>query len=124
MTATLSKTGFGTPLAVAALAAAGCFWMASAQAQDRPPMGQGPGMGGPGMGMSGPGMGGPGGVAGPGMMRMGPPPILTATDKYVYVLRGETLYQFSADGLKLLAKSELPRPEPRDPHDGKSPPRK
>ena len=106
------KTGFCTPLAVAALAAAGYCWMASAQAQDRPPTPQGPAMGGPG------------GMAGPGMMRMGPPPILTATDKYVYVLRGETLYQFSADGLRLLAKSELPRPEPREPQDGKSPARK
>ena len=48
MTAMCLKTGFGTPLAVAVVAAAGYFWMASAQAQDRPPMGQGPGMGGPG----------------------------------------------------------------------------
>ena len=117
MTAIRSKSGFGTPLAVAVLVAAGLLGMASAQAQDRPPPGQGP--------MGGPGMGAPGGNAGPGMMRMGPPPAaLTATDKYVYVLRGETLYQFSADGLRLLAKSELPRPEPRDQPDGKGPPRK
>ena len=119
------KTRFGTLLAGTVCMATVCVWMEPAKAQDRPPMGPGQGMGGPGMG--GPGMGGPGGpggMGGPGMMRMGPPPTLTATDKYVYVLRGETLYQFSADGLKLLAKSELPRPEPREQSDGKGPPRK
>jgi hypothetical protein len=57
-------------------------------------------------------------------MRMGPRPVITATDKYVYVLRGDTLFQFSADGLKLLARAELPRPEPRESPDGKGPPRK
>ena len=72
----------------------------------------------------GPGMGVPGGMQGPAMMRMGPPVTMAATDKYLYVLRGEMLFQFSADGLKLLARSELPRPEPREPHDSKSPPRK
>ena len=81
-------------------------------------------MGGQGMGMGEQGMGQPSGMPGPGMMRVGPQPILTATDKYVYVLRGETLYQFSTDGLKLLAKSELPRPEPREQRDGKNPPQK
>ena len=106
-----------TLVAGAALFAAGFSWTGPAQAQDRPPMGQGPGTGGPGMG-------GPGGAGSPGMMRIGPPPVITATEKYVYILRGETLYQFSADGLKLLAKSELPRPEPREFPDGKGPPRK
>ena len=106
------KARFGSLLAGAAIVAGGYLWMESTRAQDRPPMGQGPGMGGPS------------GMGGPGMMRMGPPPLMTATDRYVYVLRGDTLYQFSADGLRLLAKSELPRPEPREPHDGKGPPRK
>ena len=103
------KTMSGTLVAGAALFAAGFSWTGPAQAQDRPPMGQGPGTGGPGS---------------PGMMRIGPPPVMTASEKYVYILRGETLYQFSADGLKLLARSELPRPEPREFPDGKGPPRK
>ena len=33
---------------------------------------------------------------------------VAASDRYVYVLRGSTLYQYSADGLKLVAKAELP----------------
>ena len=109
MTTIRLKTAFGALLTGAALVAGGYLWMESTNAQERPPMGQG--------------MAGPGGM-GPGMMRMGPPPTMTATDKYVYVLRGDMLYQFSTDGLKLLAKSELPRPEPREHHDGKGPPRK
>ncbi|MGC4044920.1 MAG: hypothetical protein QM758_14090 [Armatimonas sp.] len=59
--------------------------------------GQGGGFpGGPPMGMMG--MGGGGGAS------------ITATDKYVYVLRGNTLYQFAAEGLKMLGKAELPQP--------------
>ena len=115
MTTMRLKAVCGTLVGGAALFAVGYLWTAPAQAQDRPPMGQGPGMGGPGMGGQG---------MGPGMMRMGPPPAIVATEKYVYVLRGETLYQFSADGLRLLARSELPRPEPREFPDGKGPPRK
>ena len=103
-------------LAMAVVVAAGLWMQAALAQQDRPPMGQGPGMGG--HGMHGPGMGGHG--MGPGMMHMGPPAILEATDKYVYVLRGDTLFQYSADGLKLLARAELPRPEPRDYPDGKA----
>ena len=123
MTTKRLKCGLGTPLAVAVLA--GTFWIMSAQAQERTPTTQGPQMGGQGMRM-GPQQGTrkPGGMQGPGMMPMGPPPLLTATDKYVYVLRGETLYQFSTDGLKLLARSELPRPEPREQRDGRNPPQK
>ena len=108
-----------TTLVVGALISAACLAQ-FAQAQDRPPMGQGPGMGGSGMhgsGMSGHGMG-------PMCIMLGPPAILEATDKYVYVLRGDTLFQYSADGLKLLARAELPRPEPRDRPDGKAAPGK
>lgn len=71
------------------------------------PPGGGQGFGGPG------GQGfGPGGQGrGMGMMGMGPAPSITATDKYVYILRGDQLLQYSADGLKLVAKTTLPRPE-------------
>jgi hypothetical protein len=109
MTTMRLKTAFGTVLTGVALVAGGYLWMEATPAQERPPMA--------------PGMARPDGM-GPGMMRMGPPPTMTATDKYVYVLRGDTLYQFSTDGLKLLAKSELPRPEPHENQDAKGPPRK
>ena len=36
---------------------------------------------------------------------------ITATEKHVYVLRGDQLLQYSVDGLKLTAKATLPRPE-------------
>jgi hypothetical protein len=101
----------------AALAAA----CSLAQAQDRPPPPGGPGM----AEHDKPGMGAPGmRDHRMMMMRMMSRPTMTATDKYVYILRGDTLYQFSADGLKLLGKAELPRPEPREHHEGKAPPRK
>jgi len=35
-------------------------------------------------------------------------PVVTATERYVYVLRGDTLLQYSAEGLKLIAKTTLP----------------
>jgi hypothetical protein len=77
--------------------------------------GMGPGMGGPGMGQGGPGMGqGMPGMGGPGMMGMmpgmgrpGQTPVMVATAEYVYILRGNTLYQFSAKELKLLNKVTL-----------------
>lgn len=87
--------------------------------QERPGQGGFPG-GGPQGGFPGggpqgafPGGGfGQGGMRGPMMMGMGgAPATVTATDKYVYVLRGETLMQFSVDGLKLVAKTTLPRDE-------------
>jgi hypothetical protein len=108
----------GTCISTLALAVACSF----AQAQDRPP----PPMGGPGMAEHGkPGMGGPGmRDHGMMMMHMMSRPTMTATDKHVYILRGDTLYQFSADGLKLLGKAELPRPEPRAHHERKPPPGK
>jgi hypothetical protein len=59
-------------------------------------------MGGPGMGM----MGGPG-MGGPGMGRMMAAPVMVATSEYVYILRGNTLYQFSAKDLKQLNKVTL-----------------
>lgn len=43
---------------------------------------------------------------------------VAASDRYVYVLRGSTLYQYSADGLKLVAKAELPAADARGGVDG------
>jgi YHYH protein len=56
----------------------------------------------------GPGGGGPGGPGGgqPG----GGPASLAAKGQYLFIQRGNTLYQYSADGLKLLSKTELPPP--------------
>lgn len=84
----------------------------------RPPQGMPGGM--PGMqGMPGmPGMmpgGMPGMVPGmmPGMMpMMGAPAQMTASGSYVYVLRGDTLYQYSTTGLKLVSQATLPAPKP------------
>ena len=78
------------------------------------------GQGGPG-GFGGPGGGGfPGGQGGfggggmiRGMMGGGMQPVVTATERYVYVLRGDTLFQYSAEGLKLIAKATLPQDENR-----------
>lgn len=67
--------------------------------------GAGPqGMGAPGMG--GQRMGGPG-MGGPNMGRPMAPPVMVATADYVYVLRGNTLYQFSAKDLKRLNTATL-----------------
>jgi hypothetical protein len=33
---------------------------------------------------------------------------MTATDRYLFVLRGNTIYQFTVDGLKFLTKTDLP----------------
>jgi len=93
--------------------------------------GQGGFPGGPGQGgfPGGPGQGGfPGGPGGQGGMRpmmgmMGAPASLVATDKYVFVLRGDTLMQFTTDGLKLVGKTTLPRDErPRPGGEGPIPP--
>ena len=43
---------------------------------------------------------------------------VAASERYVYVLRGSTLYQYSADGLKLVAKAELPAADARGGVDG------
>ena len=56
----------------------------------------------PGMRMMGPGAG-----MAAGALR--PQGALAATSRYVYVLRGGTLYQFSESGLKLTGKYEFPR---------------
>jgi hypothetical protein len=46
---------------------------------------------------------------GGGMMRMGGgSSSVAASGNYVYVVSGNTLYQFSADGLKLVTKTTLP----------------
>jgi hypothetical protein len=36
------------------------------------------------------------------------PAVVTATDRYVFVLRGNTLFQFDVNGLRLLAQTQLP----------------
>lgn len=63
------------------------------------------GQGGPGGGFGG----GQGGGMMRGMMGGGMQPVVTATERYVYVLRGDTLFQYSAEGLKLVAKATLPQ---------------
>lgn len=85
-----------------------------------PPMGQGPmpgqdpmqmmqmqGMGGMGMqGMGMPGMGMP--------MMMGAPPMnLIATADQVVVLRGNSIFSFSAKGLEPTGRADLPTEQPR-----------
>ena len=60
------------------------------------------GAGGPGLG--GPGMGGPGGPP--------PAPTMVVTDKGVYVAMGPNILRLDPETLKVLAKAELPRPEP------------
>ena len=45
---------------------------------------------------------------GQGGMKMGGGGSVAASGNYVYVLSGNTLYQFSVDGLKLVAKTTLP----------------
>ena len=43
---------------------------------------------------------------------------VAASGNFVYVLSGNTLYQFSADGLKLVAKTTLPTNDRRGGEDG------
>jgi len=43
-----------------------------------------------------------------GGMRAGGGASVAASGNYVYVVSGNTLYQFSVDGLKLVAKTTLP----------------
>lgn len=61
-------------------------------------------------------------VGGPGGMRMFAGArggvALTAYGDYVYVLRGNTLYQFAADGLKLVNTVTLEEERPRGQQDG------
>ena len=119
----------GGATAGAALTLIGMAAMERAHAQDPGQGGQGGrqggfgrpgqgGFGGGGQGGQGGGFGGgPGGGGGfPGMGPMmgggGGGASIAATDKYVYILRGNTLYQYSVEGLKLLAKAELPQ-QPR-----------
>jgi hypothetical protein len=68
----------------------------------------------PGGPPGGEGMGGPG-MGGPGMGRpMGGPPAATmvVNDKGVYILMGPQILRLDPETLKVLAKAELPRPEP------------
>jgi hypothetical protein len=46
-----------------------------------------------------------------GGMRAGGGASVAASGNYVYVVSGNTLYQFSVDGLKLVAKTTLPTAE-------------
>lgn len=48
-----------------------------------------------------------------GMMML---PAMTATDKYLFILRGDTVYQLSIDTLEIIKQTKLPPPEgPRPP---------
>ena len=123
---TKQKIFTGGAAAGAALTLFGMAAMERAQAQDpgqggqaRPggqqggfgrPGGQG-GFGGQQGGPGGGGFGGPGGMMGM-MGGGGGGTSIAATDKYVYIVRGNTLYQYAVEGLKLLAKAELPQ-QPR-----------
>lgn len=114
----------GWALLGATLTVGAAAMITAAQAQGEPPPPAPPpaapnaprpggGFGGGGFGGGGQGQpGGPGFPGGPGVgpMRgfgMGAP-VMTATDRFVYVLRGNTLYQFSVDGLRLVNQAQLP----------------
>ena len=96
----------------AALTIGAAALVSSAQAQQQPPPGGGFGGGGFGGGQRPPGGGFGGGFMGGAQM--------TATDKYLYILRGNTVYQLDATNLKMLNQTELPRPERRG--NGPTPP--
>ena len=54
----------------------------------------------------------PGGFGGP-MMRgggFGGAPVITANERYVFILRGNTIYKLDVVSLRVLAQSELPAP--------------
>jgi hypothetical protein len=53
----------------------------------------------------------PAGFPGQGGGRAGGGASVAASGNYVYVVSGNTLYQFSVDGLKLVAKTTLPTAE-------------
>ena len=115
---TKQKIFTGGATAGAALTLFGMAAMERAHAQNP---GQGGGRQGGGGFQGGPGgfqgggggQGGFPGMGGPmGMMGGGGGASIAATDKYVYVVRGNTLYQYAVEGLKLLAKAELPQ-QPR-----------
>jgi len=91
---------FGTLLVVGAAVA-----VALAQPGEQ---GGPPGDGGPGMG------GGPPMMGGPFMgMRGGPPGslVVTATEKYLFVVRGNTVFQLDVNTLEILKQKDLPEPE-------------
>jgi hypothetical protein len=44
--------------------------------------------------------------------RVAVPPAIAVGGDYVYVVRGNMLYQFSVNGLKLVAKAEIETPSP------------
>lgn len=84
--------------------------LATSLAMAQPPAGvpgpTGPGAGGPGggPGMMGGGMMG-GGMMGGGMMQM---PVMTVTDKYVYVIFSGQLSMYNAETLELVKSVPLP----------------
>lgn len=60
------------------------------------------------------GGGGFGGPMGPGMMgMMGGGATLTANQSTVFVLRGNRLFAYDANNLRLRAQAEIPMPQPR-----------
>lgn len=77
--------------------------LAGSLALAQPPAGV-PGPTGPGAAGGGPGMMG-GGMMGGGMMQM---PVMTVTDKYVYVIYGGQLSMYNAETLELVKSVQLP----------------
>jgi len=49
------------------------------------------------------------------------PATMVTTDKYLLILRGNTLYQLDVDTLLVLKQVELPAPEGQNPRDGQRP---
>ena len=86
------------PLDALALCASASSGKNSGQRGNRGQNQSGQGQSG-GQGMQG------GGGGGMGLMM---PSVVTATDRFVFVLRGNTLYQYDINGLLLLAQAQSP----------------
>ena len=83
-------------------------------AQVPPSMGEGAPQSPPG-GFAGRAPMGPSPMMGMGMGMMGGMPAIAATESYVYVVQGGTLYQFSAKTLKQVKKTQLEKTSPMPP---------
>ena len=83
-------------------------------AQVPPGMGEGAPQRPPG-GFAGRAPMGPSPMMGMGMGMMSGMPAIAATESYVYVVQGNTLYQFSAKTLKQVKKTQLEKTSPMPP---------
>lgn len=109
----------GLVLAIVLVVATVLFVLSRIQAQ--PAQGQPP-FGGPGLQ---PPFAGPGSPAiMPPRMPMMQPAAICATDDFVYVFRGNTLYQFAAKDLRLVKKVTLEEERPLPPPDGERRPQR